>query len=244
MLLWDLLHTQASIRSPPIRLQLALKQAYGTVDAVDLWTGGLAEDHTSGAAIGETFGKIIGDQFTSLRDGDRLYFENEGFDPRTLKNIESTSLSDIIQRDTLGTTAMQADAFVSTERHSGTLGGVDPTGADAAADQAQLVVGSPGKDILTGGPLNDTLVAAPGHQTLTGGGGADIFEFNLDNLKGRDNTVTITDYDPKMDKLQFSNDPHVQRLSDDHGGTLLVVGNETIDLLGVKPNALHPHDWI
>jgi peroxidase len=222
----------------------ALKQAYGTVDAVDLWTGGLAEDHTSGAAIGETFGKIIGDQFTSLRDGDRLYFENEGFDPRTLKNIESTSLSDIIQRDTLGTTAMQADAFVSTERHSGTLGGVDPTGADAAADQAQLVVGSPGKDILTGGPLNDTLVAARGHQTLTGGGGADIFEFNLDNLKGRDNTVTITDYDPKMDKLQFSNDPHVQRLSDDHGGTLLVVGNETIDLLGVKPNALHPHDWI
>jgi peroxidase len=203
------------------------------------------EDHISGAAIGETFGKIIADQFTSLRDGDRLYFENQGFDPQTLKSIESTSLSDIIQRDTSGTTAMRGDAFVSTERHSGTLGGVDPTGADAAADQAQLVVGSPGKDTLTGGPLNDTLVAARGHQTLTGGGGgADIFEFNLDSLKGGHNTTTITDYDPKMDKLQFSNDPHVQRLSDRHGGTLLMVGNETIDLLGVKPNELHPHDWI
>ena len=35
---------------------------------------------------------------------------------------------------------MQADAFVSTERHSGTLGGVDPTGADAVSSQAQLVV--------------------------------------------------------------------------------------------------------
>ena len=147
----------------------ALKQAYGTVDAIDLWTGGLAEDHTDGAAIGQTFGKIIADQFTALRDGDRLYFENQGFDRQTLKSIESTTLSDIIQRDTEGTTAMQADAFVSTERHSGTLGGVDPTGADAAADQAQLVVGSPGKDTLTGGPLNDTLVAARGHQTLTGG---------------------------------------------------------------------------
>jgi len=221
----------------------ALKQAYGTVDAIDLWTGGLAEDHTDGAAIGQTFGRIIGDQFTALRDGDRLYYENQGFDRHTLKSIESTTLSDIIERDTTGTTAMQADAFVSTERHSGTLGGVDPTGADAASGQAQLVIGSPGKDTLTGGALNDTLVAARGHQTLTGGDGADIFAFNLDDIKGRHNTATITDFDPQEDKLQFSDHAHVQRLSDHHGGTLLIVGNETIDLLGVKPHELHPHDW-
>ncbi len=141
----------------------ALKQAYGTVDAIDLWTGGLAEDHTAGAAIGQTFGTIIADQFTALRDGDRLYFENQGFDRQTLKEIKSTTLSDIIERDTVGTTAMQADAFVSTERHSGTLGGVDPTGAEAESGQAQLVIGSPGKDTLTGGGLDDTLVAARGH---------------------------------------------------------------------------------
>ncbi len=129
----------------------ALKQAYGTVDAVDLWTGGLAEDHTAGAAIGQTFGRIIADQFEALRDSDRLYFENQGFDRQTLSEIKSTTLSDIIQRDTTGTTAMQADAFLSTERHSGTLGGVDPSGAAAVAGQAQLVVGSPGKDTLAGG---------------------------------------------------------------------------------------------
>ena len=46
---------------------------------------------------------------------------------------------------------MQSDAFVATERHSGTLGGVDPTGEEAADGMAQLVVGSPGKDNLTGG---------------------------------------------------------------------------------------------
>lgn len=34
---------------------------------------------------------------------------------------------------------------------------------------AQLVIGSPGKDTLTGGSLNDTLVAASGHMTMTGG---------------------------------------------------------------------------
>jgi peroxidase len=217
----------------------ALKQAYGTVDAVDLWTGGLAEDHTAGAAIGQTFGRIIGDQFTSLRDGDRLYFENEGFDQQTLKDIESTSLSDIIQRDTLGTTAMQADAFVSTERHSGTLGGVDPTGAEAVEGQAQLVIGTPGHDTLTGGPNNDTLVAASGNQTMTGGAGADTFVvngLNFDNMGHRHNTVTITDFDSKVDSLQYSGDLNVHRSSNHQGGTLLQVGSETINLLGVSPD--------
>jgi peroxidase len=222
----------------------ALKQAYGTVDAVDLWTGGLAEDHTAGAAIGQTFGTIIADQFTALRDGDRLYFENQDFDQKTLSEIKSTTLSDIIQRDTVGTTAMQADAFVSTERHSGTAGGVDPTGADAADGQAQLVVGSPGKDTLTAGALDDTLVAASGHMIMTGGAGADTFVFNLDDLKGTHNTATITDFDPKVDKLQLLNDVYVEKSSDHHGGTLLQASTETIDLQGVKPNELHHRDWV
>jgi peroxidase len=221
----------------------ALKQAYGTVDAVDLWTGGLAEDHTAGAAIGQTFGTIIADQFTALRDGDRMYFENQGFDRQTLNEIKSTTLSDIIERDTTGTTAMQADAFVSTERHSGTLGGVDPTGADAASGQAQLVVGSAGRDTLTGGALNDTLVAARGHMTMTGGAGADTFVFNLDNLKGGHNTAVITDYDPKVDQLQILNDAFVAKSSDHHGGTLLHAGSETIDLVGVRPNEIDRHEW-
>ena len=152
----------------------ALEEAYGSVDAIDLWTGGLAEDHVAGSVIGPTFGKIIGDQFTALRDGDRYYFENQNFDRQTLNEIKGTTLSDLILRDT-DTTAMQSDAFVATERHSGTLGGVDPTGEEAADGMAQLVIGSPGKDTLTGGNLDDTLVAARGHMTMTGKEGADTF---------------------------------------------------------------------
>jgi peroxidase len=220
----------------------ALKKAYGSVDAIDLWTGGLAEDHVAGSVIGSTFGKIIGDQFTALRDGDRFYFENQKFDRQTLDEIKGTTLSDLILRDT-DTTAMQSDAFVATERHSGTLGGVDPTGQEAADGMAQLVIGSPGKDTLTGGALDDTLVAARGHMTMTGGDGADTYVFNLDSLKGKHNTATITDFDPKVDKLQYSNDVHAEKSSDHHGGTLLQVGTETIDLLGVKPSELHHHDW-
>lgn len=242
----------------------ALRQAYGTVDAIDLWTGGLAEAHTPGAAIGQTFGKIIADQFTALRDGDRLYFENQGFDPQTLQEIKSTTFSDIIKRDTTGTTAMQADAFTSTERHSGALGGVDPTGADAVSGQAQLVVGSPGEDTLTGGNLDDTLVAARGHMTMTGGAGADTFVFNLEDLVNPEdcllaarghrtmfnhdiaaahNSAVISDFDPKVDQLQLLNGAFLSLSYDHHGGTLLRYGNETIDLLGVRPDALRGKDW-
>jgi peroxidase len=220
----------------------ALEKAYGSVDAIDLWTGGLAEDHAAGAIVGPTFGKIIGDQFAALRDGDRYYFENQGFDRQTLNEIKHTTLSDLILRDT-DTTAMQSDAFVATERHSGTLGGVDPTGQGAADGMAQLVVGSPGKDTLTGGDLDDTLVAARGYITMTGGSGADTFVFDLGSLSGRHNTAVITDFDPKVDKLQLLNDVYVEKSSDHHGGTLLQVGGETIDLLGVKPNELHHRDW-
>src|SRR3954471_11822440 len=221
----------------------ALKQAYGSVDAIDLWTGGLAEDHVAGSIIGPTFGKIIGDQFTALRDGDRFYFENQKFDPHTLSQIKDTTLSDLILRDT-DTTAIQSDAFVATERHSGTAGGVDPQGTEAVTGMAHLVMGSPGKDTLVGGALNDTLVAAPGKMTMTGGDGADTFVFNTDSLKGGHSTATITDFNPTQDQLQFSDYVHVQKSSDHHGGTLLHAGGETIDLPGVKPNQVHPHDWV
>lgn len=221
----------------------AFAQAYqGDINAVDLWAGGLAEDHLAGSVIGETFGKIIADQFTALRDGDRYYFENQGFDQKTLSEIKATTLSDLILRNT-DTTAMQDDAFVATERHSGTLAGVDPNGDDAADGMAQLVIGSDGQDTLTGGDLNDTLVAASGHMTMTGGEGADTFVFDFNLINGQHNTATITNFDPKVDKLQLLNDQYVKISSDHHGGTLLQVGNDTIDLPDVKPNELNDRGW-
>ena len=61
------------------------------------------------------------------------------------------------------------------------------------------------------------------------------------NLKGKHNTAVITDYDSKVDQLQLLNDTFVAISSDHHGGTFLHVGNETIDLLGVRSKELH--DW-
>ena len=176
--------------------QVALQQAYGTVDKVDLWTGGLAENHAPGAEVGSTFQTIIADQFTALRDGDRLFFENQGFDAKTLQTIENTTLSDIIVRDT-SVDHLQQDAFVATDRHSGTAG---PTATPENPDLPQLVIGSQGVDTLLGGPKNDVLVAATGGvQTMSGFKGADQFV-----LTPGANAV-ITDFTPGTDSLKFEN---------------------------------------
>ena len=172
----------------------ALKTAYsGDINAVDLWTGGLAEDHTAGAMIGQTFGTIIAEQFESLRDGDRFWYQNQGFDAKTLLQIQNTSLSDIIDRDT-NTAHIQDDAFVYYNRHTGTAGGIAAENSNAP----QLVIGSSGTDTLLGGPKGDILVAGVGgQQTMTGFAGADIFEFSQRNI-----TAKITDFRDGQDKLE------------------------------------------
>ena len=59
---------------PEVAAKLA--SVYNSVDDIDLWVGGLAEDHVSGSNVGETFQRILVDQFTRTRNGDRFWFEN------------------------------------------------------------------------------------------------------------------------------------------------------------------------
>jgi peroxidase len=61
-------------------LRARLIQLYGSMDSIDLFTGGLAEQHLSGALVGATFACVIYKTFTGLRDGDRFYYEREGAD--------------------------------------------------------------------------------------------------------------------------------------------------------------------
>ncbi|QDU09920.1 peroxidase family protein [Gimesia aquarii] len=75
-----------------------LEALYGTVDNIDLWVGGLAEDHLPGSSMGETFTAIIIDQFERLRDGDRFWYENV-FSGDALKEINGTTLADVIERN-------------------------------------------------------------------------------------------------------------------------------------------------
>lgn len=76
-----------------------LEALYGSVDNIDPWVGILAEDHVAGASLGELGRAILVDQFTRLRDGDRFWYENR-YEGETLAELRSTSLSDVIERNT------------------------------------------------------------------------------------------------------------------------------------------------
>lgn len=80
-------------------VQQKLAELYDTVNDIDLWVGGLAEDHVPGSSLGETFRTILIDQFVRLRDGDRFWYENI-FDGQKLAEIDSTTLADVIERNT------------------------------------------------------------------------------------------------------------------------------------------------
>jgi hypothetical protein len=219
----------------------ALKEAYGEdgVNNIDLWVGGLAEKHAPGAMVGKTFQTIIGMQFEALRDGDRLWYEIQGFDKLTLNEIKGTTLADIIERNT-DTQNIQDDVFVYYDRHSGALG--DIGGEDPNAPQ--LVIGSEGADALVGGRKGDMLVAADGGlQTMSGKNGADQFIF------GHDMEARITDFRPGVDKVVFEDAGEVNGFRDlsirsDHGNAVIEANGNQIVLMGVRPYQLHSHDFI
>ena len=76
-----------------------LQAAYDSVDDIDLWVGGLAEDAVAGSMLGATFHTIVVDQFERLRDGDRFWYERD-LSPQQARRIGSTQLADVISRNT------------------------------------------------------------------------------------------------------------------------------------------------
>ena len=70
--------------------------AYGDVDDVDLWVGGLAEDHVPGALVGELVREIVSEQFTALRDGDRFWYEAQ-LERRDRRQVERMTLARVLK---------------------------------------------------------------------------------------------------------------------------------------------------
>jgi hypothetical protein len=78
-----------------------LKSVYSSVDDIDPWLGAIAEDHLEDSSVGELIFHVVGDQFRRLRDGDRFWYRNDvAFSLDEIEEIESTSLADIIRRNT------------------------------------------------------------------------------------------------------------------------------------------------
>jgi hypothetical protein len=94
-------------------LAAQLEATYGDVNSVDAWVGGLAENHVAGGSLGPLFTRVIVDQFTRLRSGDRLYFE-AWMSRSDVSAIKRTSLATIITANTALTT-VQRNVFVTND---------------------------------------------------------------------------------------------------------------------------------
>ncbi|XP_072243997.1 eosinophil peroxidase-like [Leuresthes tenuis] len=96
-----------------------LLDLYGTPDNIDVWLGGVAEPFVSGARVGPLFACLIATQFQRIRQGDRLWWENEGvFTEAQRASLRDTSLARIIC-DNTGITEVPEKPFQYRPRGSG-----------------------------------------------------------------------------------------------------------------------------
>jgi hypothetical protein len=99
----------AQVSSDPI-VQANLAAAYATVDDIDVWVGGISEDHVPGALVGETLRAILADQFQRARDGDRFWYKT--YFTVLAPLLETQTLSKVIRRNTGIGAELQANAFL------------------------------------------------------------------------------------------------------------------------------------
>lgn len=91
--------------------QRALASVYDSVEDVDLWVGGLSEDHADGAMVGPLLRRMLVDQFTRLRDGDRFWYER-ALPAALVDFVRARRLSDIIRDNTrIAPSELRRDAF-------------------------------------------------------------------------------------------------------------------------------------
>lgn len=104
---------------PPVRswadvtddpqMQAKLQSLYGNVNNMDVWVGVVAEKHLPGSSVGALTSAVLVDQFSRLRDGDPNWFEHI-YSGRQLDQLEHTTLSDVIRRNTT-VTNIQSNVF-------------------------------------------------------------------------------------------------------------------------------------
>ena len=242
----------SDITSEP-ELAFELEQLYGSVDAVDAWVGGLAEDPYGDGVIGELFHTVILDQFLRLRDGDPFWSEGSELPQEEIDAIWATTLSDVIERNSdVGT--IQDNALLAYDR----IGGTDANDQLEGGDARDLLLGEGGNDRLNGNDGDDQLEGGAGRDRLNGGAGDDILNGGHGNdsfvFVGEFGNDTITDFQTGRgpgDVLIFDI-ASVNQISDvlssasqEGDDTVIDLGaNGSITLEGVTLTQLHHDDFL
>lgn len=73
----------------PLSTRQKLQSLYDDVDDIDLYVGGLAENHVKGGVVGPTFACILSYTMRALRRGDRLWHELNSHNSFSLPQLES-----------------------------------------------------------------------------------------------------------------------------------------------------------
>ncbi|KAL0979365.1 hypothetical protein UPYG_G00184150 [Umbra pygmaea] len=96
-----------------------LMDLYGTPDNIDVWLGGVVEPFVPNGRVGPLFGCIISTQFQRIRQGDRLWWENDGvFTDAQKESLRKVSLSRILC-DNTGITDVPKNPFLYRPSGSG-----------------------------------------------------------------------------------------------------------------------------
>jgi hypothetical protein len=198
-----------------VQAQQELEQAYGSVDNLDPFEGGLAEDHVAGSDVGPLFQAIMVDQFTRLRNGDRLFYLNEHFGRDELNLLQQgNSLAKIIEGNT-NITNLQSDVFFFTASISGTV-----FAGERRNDHRGFFQGVPGLTVQleddNGNVLATTVTDSQGH-----------YSFDQQNGMSATGNYTVSLVVPPGDK-QLSANPATILVS--HGNSNVTGVDFTVDL--------------
>lgn len=199
-----------------VELQAALESVYGSVDNIDAWVGGLAEDHVTGSSVGELIQSSLVDQFERIRDGDRFWYENI-LDGKALVMVDQTTLADVIMRNT-DIEGLQDNVFFSedvltydaNERGSDNrkVVSVDGDTVTVTSDATRRVLASLAaadveKLVLNGSSQSDRFVihgstfglSLPGGIEISGDGGRDVLVIRgtsgSDDIHVSNNLITV-----------------------------------------------------
>lgn len=107
------------LKEIPVDMRERLSQVYGHVDDIDVYVGGLAEDHVEGGLVGPTFAHMMATQFRDIKFGDRFYFENGAcetiFSPAQLDELRKFSLASLICSCTDSESVQEHPFYAPTE---------------------------------------------------------------------------------------------------------------------------------
>ncbi|MBM2577019.1 Hint domain-containing protein [Jannaschia sp. Os4] len=159
-------------------LQAELAAAYDDVHQVDLWVGGLAEDHLPGSMAGPLFTHIIADQFVRTATADETFLAlDPALGAEIIADARAGGLADVILRNT-HVDHLQDDPFLMGAR---ALVPMEDMAGDGRDDDVSLVsaqidrvaLGS-GDDALslTGGSQVGAVRMADGDDEVVQGSGS------------------------------------------------------------------------